>query len=81
MRIYKNLKLVEHLGSGIPRILKSYPKECFKFSTNFLRMSFPSTISADESKKSGGEIGGAITDLTEKQSVVFQITVKNNKIS
>lgn len=41
MRIYKDLDLVEQLGSGIPRILESYPKECFKFTDHFLRMSFP----------------------------------------
>ena len=36
MRIYKDLDLVEQLGSGIPRILESYGKECFHFSDNFL---------------------------------------------
>lgn len=41
MRIFRDLDLVEHLGSGIPRILKSYGKECFKFTENFLRMIFP----------------------------------------
>ena len=41
MRIFKDLDLVEHLGSGIPRILKAYPQECFKFTENFLRMTFP----------------------------------------
>jgi len=45
MRIYKDLDLVEQLGSGIPRILESYSKECFRFSDNFLRMIFPA---ADE---------------------------------
>ena len=42
MRIFKDLDLVEQLGSGIPRILRSYGKECFLFSDNFLRMVFPS---------------------------------------
>ena len=42
MRIYKDLNLVEHLGSGVPRILETYSKDCFKFSANFLRMTFPS---------------------------------------
>ncbi|NDV44985.1 Fic family protein [Flagellimonas sediminis] len=42
MRIFKDLDLVEQLGSGIPRILQSYGKECFLFSDNFLRMVFPS---------------------------------------
>ncbi len=41
MRIYKDLEMVEYLGSGIPRILESYAENCFKFTDNFLRMSFP----------------------------------------
>ena len=42
MRVFKDLDLVEHLGSGVPRILTSYGRECFKFTENFLRMTFPS---------------------------------------
>jgi predicted HTH transcriptional regulator len=41
MRVFRDLDLVEHLGSGVPRILESYGKECFKFTENFLRMTFP----------------------------------------
>ena len=44
MRIFRNLDMVEHLGSGIPRILKAYPKDCFHFTENFLRMVYPSTV-------------------------------------
>jgi len=40
MRVFRDLELVEHLGSGVPRILRSYGKECFKFTENFLRMTF-----------------------------------------
>ena len=43
MRIYKDLELVEQLGSGIPRILEHYGKECFQFTENFLRMVFPAS--------------------------------------
>ena len=43
MRIYKDLDLVEQLGSGIPRILESYSKDSFRFSENFLRMVFPAS--------------------------------------
>jgi ATP-dependent DNA helicase RecG len=46
MRIYKDLNLVEHLGSGVPRILENYAKDCFTFSENFLRMTFPSAAPA-----------------------------------
>ena len=44
MRVFKDLDLVEHLGSGVPRILTSYGRECFKFTENFLRMTFPSLV-------------------------------------
>jgi len=45
MRVYKDLELVEQLGSGVPRILETYSKDCFKFSDNFLRMVFPKSVS------------------------------------
>ncbi len=41
MRVYKDLGMVEQLGSGVPRILQAYSKDCFKFSENYLRMTFP----------------------------------------
>ena len=40
MRILRDMELVEQLGSGIPRILQSYGKECFQFSDNYIRISF-----------------------------------------
>jgi len=41
MRIFKDLELVEQLGSGIPRILQYYGQQCFEFSDNFTRVTFP----------------------------------------
>lgn len=87
MRIYKDLKLVEHLGSGVPRILESYPKECFKFSANFLRMSFPSSFPVNELTEKGenesvkkggaieGEKGGVIP---EKGGAIKKITSRQS---
>lgn len=43
MRVFKDLDLVEHLGSGVPRILRNYDRECFIFTDNFLRMVFPAS--------------------------------------
>lgn len=45
MRVYRDLELVEQLGSGVPRILESYGRECFRFMDNFIRMAFPATES------------------------------------
>ena len=41
MRVFRDMELVEQLGSGIPRILQFYGTECFYFSENYIRMSFP----------------------------------------
>jgi len=40
MRIYKDLELVEHLGSGLNRILSVYDKESFLIKQNFMRNIF-----------------------------------------
>lgn len=42
MRVFKDLDLVEQLGSGVPRILQAYPKDCLQFTDNFLRITLPS---------------------------------------
>ena len=41
MIVFKDVRLVEQLGSGIQRILKVYDRRIFKFSLNFLKVSFP----------------------------------------
>lgn len=41
MRIFKDLKLVEQLGTGVQRILQHYGKESFMFTENFIRVTFP----------------------------------------
>jgi predicted HTH transcriptional regulator len=51
MRVFRDLELVEHLGSGVPRILRSYGKDCFKFTENFLRMTFPASEQVTEQVK------------------------------
>lgn len=40
MWVFKDLELVEQLGSGIPRILDHYGKESFIFSDKFLKNDF-----------------------------------------
>lgn len=50
MRIYRDVELAESLGSGIPRILRAYGKDCFKFTDNFIRITLP--ISMQDGTKS-----------------------------
>jgi ATP-dependent DNA helicase RecG len=41
MRVFKDLDLVEHMGSGVTRILESYSTAVFHFSQNFIRVTLP----------------------------------------
>mgnify|MGYP003571316537 CR=1 FL=1 len=41
MKIFRDLGLVEHMGTGILRILSKYEKDIFIFSQNFIKVSFP----------------------------------------
>ena len=50
MRIYRDVELVESLGSGIPRILRAYGEDCFKFTDNIIRITLP--ISAQDGTQS-----------------------------
>lgn len=40
MRLFKDLDMVEQLGSGVSKILRAYSKESFIFTQNFTRMFF-----------------------------------------
>jgi ATP-dependent DNA helicase RecG len=44
MRIFRDVRLVEQLGSGVPRILQSYSRDSFRFTENFIRMTFMSAF-------------------------------------
>lgn len=78
MRVYKDLELVEHLGSGVPRILKSYGKECFRFLNYFTRMTFPIAKEAIEHEGlakglAKGLVKGLVKDLTENQIKMLEM--------
>ncbi len=75
MRVFKDLELVEQLGSGIHRILDAYDASVFKISENFFEICFPfeqdylysiegGTIGGTKSGMKGGtkeeKIGGSI---------------------
>jgi predicted HTH transcriptional regulator len=76
MRIFKDLGMVEQLGSGVPRILESYDRSCFSFSDNFLRMSFPTM-----SGQVGGQVGGQAGQLTDRQKEVLHLIINDPSIS
>ncbi len=41
MRVFRDLDMVEQLGSGVPRILEHYPRTIYHFTPNFIRLVLP----------------------------------------
>jgi len=86
MRIYKDLGMVEQLGSGIPRILRAYSKDSFIFMPNFIRMVFykNNAINGSISGSIGSPISGSIDTqiyLTERQKDIIDLIRQNPKVS
>jgi ATP-dependent DNA helicase RecG len=67
MRIFKDLDMVEQLGSGVPRILKTYSKDSFVFGDSFTRMVFPLKTTVKTTTKT-----------TMKTTVKILQLIKNN---
>lgn len=53
MRVLRDLEIVEHLGSGVPRILRAYGKEAFEIRDSYVRIVFPYTKRDQVGTKSG----------------------------
>lgn len=65
MRVFKDLDMVEQLGTGVIRILKSYSGDVYRFSGNFIRVNFQFK-SADSLENSVNEDKVFLTDDQEK---------------
>jgi predicted HTH transcriptional regulator len=61
MRVFRDMELVEQIGSGMSRILEVYDRSIFKFTPNFMTVSFPIDGSfgngGNESGNDGNESG------------------------
>lgn len=80
MRVFKDLDLVEQLGTGIIRILKSYSKDVYEFSDNFIRVNFKF-----KSPESLSNIPRAVNEnnylLSETQEKIVNLIKENNRIT
>lgn len=44
MRVFRDLEIVEQLGSGVPRIVEKYGRQAFEIKPNFIRVVFPFAV-------------------------------------
>ena len=61
MRVFKDLGLVEQLGSGMSRILQSYDRSIFEISDHFIKAIFPFSLSANDEIVANGDNNGDIS--------------------
>lgn len=73
MRVFKDLEMVEQLGTGVHRILKHYEQDCFKFTENFTRVTFPT-----EKNDLREELG---VELTDNQTKIVELILNNPSIT
>lgn len=59
MRVFKDMGLVEQLGSGMSRILKVYDKDIFRISNHFIKVVFPFAEAVDMENTASGNINGS----------------------
>ncbi len=67
MRVFRDLEIVEQLGSGVPRILEDYGRDAFEIRPNFLRVIFRYEHSqAHASGKTSGKTSGKILEMMKE---------------
>lgn len=76
MKIFRDLGFVEHMGTGIIRILSKYDKSIFTFSTNFIKVSIPFN-------KTGNDIVNSKIpkNVTKRQSKIMELIDQNTNIT
>lgn len=77
MKIFRDLGFVEHMGTGIIRILSKYDESIFTFSSNFIKVSIPYKTT-DEMKN---EVINTNYEITDRQKKLIELINKNLKIT
>ena len=58
MRVFKDVGLVEQLGSGMSRILQFYDRNVFEIKEHFIKVIFPFSLSVSEEEVASGDNNG-----------------------
>jgi predicted HTH transcriptional regulator len=71
MRVFRDMELVEQIGSGMSRILNAYDRSIFEFSPSFTIVTFPYE---EGFILSNGKINGKINDkISDKITSTFEL--------
>lgn len=80
MRVFKDVGLVEQLGSGMSRILKTYDRNIFEISEHYIKVIFP-FFRAEESIVIGDESGDESGDENGDEMMILLVLKKEPDIT
>lgn len=87
IRVFKDVDLIENIGSGVLRILEAYDKSCFKFMDHFLRVSFQyreNPFEYEDNVSENDTINDTLSDtikLTKNEQQIFKLIINNCQIT
>ncbi len=84
MRVFHDLELVEHLGTGIRRILKKYDKSIYNFFPHFIRVSIKynqNEFKYNKSSKEVRKISYSNMELTNVQIGIIKLVEDSPNIT
>ena len=82
MRVFKDVGLVEQLGSGMSRILKEYDKSIFHISEHFIKVEFPFSLPKDNIIiANGNDNGNEIGDDDSEMMKVLGLLEENASVT
>ena len=73
MRVFRDVDLVESLGTGMLRVLKVYKEENFVFMDHFIRVVIPYNRIASEEAKTGNVTGKTIILQKSDENVLENV--------
>lgn len=73
MKIFKDLGLNEHMGTGIIRILSKYDESIFTFSSNFIKVSIP----FNKQKNSSNSNETSTKNVSKRQLKIMELIKEN----
>ncbi len=73
MRVFRDVDLVESLGTGMLRVLKVYKEENFVFMDHFIRVVIPYNRIASEEAKTGNVSGKTIILQKSDENVLENV--------
>ncbi|MDR2849152.1 MAG: putative DNA binding domain-containing protein [Verrucomicrobiota bacterium] len=79
MRVFRDVELVEGLGSGMTRILRAYDRSIFELTPSFLVVTFPLLAIDADSGESAGDGGQVTTPITTSKTTQKTTSITTQK--